>query len=122
MTGYTGSHTAQSFLATLGLSRAPHATLVQYVKENPEKVAFEVALTGSGFGNIVRGGRMTYSGIRAVQATSFMRPGLSRAYATYRGASKISKGSRISRRGKLMVSAGGIEMVLDPDIPFVPYI
>ena len=114
--------TGLDILHSLGMTRIPHATLVSYVQDNPEKVGIELALTGSGFGNIVRGSRMSYRGIRAVQASAFMRPGLSKALATYSGARKISKGSRISRRGRLMASVGGIEMILDPDIPFVPFI
>lgn len=114
-------YTGRDYLRASGLERAPHVSLVKTIQDNPEKFAVEVALTGSGIGNIARGSRMSYAGIRAIQQSSYMRAGFPKAFAAYKGAMKITKGSRISRRGKAMLTVGGIEMTLDPDIPFVPF-
>ena len=103
-----------------GLSKPLHRHMVDYARDNPEKLGLDVALTVSGAGNIVRGGRMSHRGILAIRKTQTMSPGLSKMFASYRGARDIAKGSRISRRGTLMASVGSIELALDPDIPFVP--
>ncbi len=105
----------------MGLDRPVHIAFAHYVKDNPEKFAADVALTVSGGGNIIRGGRMTYSGIRAIQRTQTMQRGVAKSFAVWKGAREIAKGSRIQRRGTIMASIGGIELTLDPDIPFVPY-
>ena len=103
-----------------GLSKPLHRHMIDYARENPEKLGLDVALTVSGAGNIFRGGRMTYSGILAIRRTQTMSTGMSKAFATYKGARDIAKGSRLSRRGTLMASVGSIELAFDPDIPFVP--
>jgi hypothetical protein len=105
----------------MGLDRPIHIALVHYVKDDPDKFAADVALTVSGGGNIIRGGRMTYAGIRAIQRTQTMKRGVAKSYAAYKGAKQIVKGSKISRRGKVMASVGSVELLFDPDIPFVPY-
>jgi hypothetical protein len=105
---------------SLGLSKPLHRHIIDYARENPEKLGLDVALTASGAGNIYRGGRMTHRGILAIRKTQTMSPGLSKMFASYRGVRDIAKGSRISRRGTLMASVGSIELAFDPDIPFVP--
>lgn len=119
--GRPGDYAPTPIHEAMGLDRPIHIALAHYVKDNPEKFAADVALTVSGGGNIIRGGRMTYGGIRAIQRTQTMKRGAAKSYAAYKGARQIVKGSRISRRGKIMASVGSVELLLDPDIPYVPY-
>ena len=97
---------------------SPVSSIPDYVKKNPE-VVVEVALLGSGVGNLLRANKMTTAGVQAIRSGRSRSFGIGQSKLTWfdkktrKGLKEIRKAGRLGLRGKLKISLSGTSYYFD---------